>query len=93
MVVWILTCGALVCSGGSVGAQERFAGIDVLNTVIEQAIADEQIPGAVLLVRHKGKTIHRKAYGARAVARGKRLGGAPIHIGARCYLPASGHFR
>jgi uncharacterized protein YbbC (DUF1343 family)/CubicO group peptidase (beta-lactamase class C family) len=37
------------------------------DAVIRDAIAREEIPGAVLLVGHKGKTIHRKAYGMRSL--------------------------
>jgi uncharacterized protein YbbC (DUF1343 family)/CubicO group peptidase (beta-lactamase class C family) len=42
----------------------RLAGVD---SVIEQAIADGNIPGAVLVVGHDGKVIYRKAYGERAL--------------------------
>jgi len=35
--------------------------------VIQQAIHDQQIPGAVLLVGHDGRVIYRKAYGWRAL--------------------------
>ncbi len=38
-----------------------------LDAIVEQAIAADEIPGAVLVVGHEGKIIHRKAYGARAV--------------------------
>jgi uncharacterized protein YbbC (DUF1343 family)/CubicO group peptidase (beta-lactamase class C family) len=34
---------------------------------IEQAIAQNEVPGAVLLVGHNGRAIYRKAYGARAL--------------------------
>jgi len=42
----------------------RLAGVD---SVIQQAIADGNIPGAVLVVGHDGKVIYRKAYGERAL--------------------------
>jgi uncharacterized protein YbbC (DUF1343 family)/CubicO group peptidase (beta-lactamase class C family) len=42
----------------------RFAAVDA---VIEQAIHDNSIPGAVLLVGHDGNVIYQKAYGARAL--------------------------
>ena len=42
----------------------RLSGVD---SVIEQAIADGNIPGAVLLVGHNGAVIYRKAYGNRAL--------------------------
>ena len=43
---------------------KRLSGVD---SVIEQAIADGNIPGAVLLVGHNGAVIYRKAYGNRAL--------------------------
>src|SRR4029077_20818684 len=42
----------------------RLSGVD---SVIEQAIADGNIPGAVLLVGHNGAVIYRKAYGNRSL--------------------------
>jgi uncharacterized protein YbbC (DUF1343 family)/CubicO group peptidase (beta-lactamase class C family) len=39
---------------------------DAVDTVLQRAIADKQIPGAVLLVGHKGRLVLRKAYGLRA---------------------------
>jgi uncharacterized protein YbbC (DUF1343 family)/CubicO group peptidase (beta-lactamase class C family) len=42
----------------------RLAGVDA---VIERAIGDGIIPGAVLVVGHNGAVIYRKAYGSRAV--------------------------
>src|ERR1035438_2000519 len=38
-----------------------------VDSVIQQAIADKNIPGAVLIVGHDGKVIYRKAYGDRAL--------------------------
>jgi len=46
---------------------QTFNGSATLDEAIEQAITDNQIPGAVLLVAHKGQVLHRKAYGARAL--------------------------
>src|SRR5580658_8782780 len=42
----------------------RLAAVDA---IIEQAIADGNIPGAVLIVGHDGKVVYRKAYGSRAL--------------------------
>src|SRR6202043_3392453 len=39
----------------------------VLDPIIQQAIHEGNIPGAVLLVGHDGHVIYRKAYGARAL--------------------------
>jgi uncharacterized protein YbbC (DUF1343 family)/CubicO group peptidase (beta-lactamase class C family) len=38
-----------------------------VDAVIEQAVADGNIPGAVLLVGHDGKIVYRKAYGHRSL--------------------------
>jgi uncharacterized protein YbbC (DUF1343 family)/CubicO group peptidase (beta-lactamase class C family) len=41
--------------------------LDNVDAIIQQAIADGNIPGAVLVVGHDGKVIYRKAYGHRAL--------------------------
>jgi len=38
-----------------------------VDAVIQQAVADGNIPGAVLVVGHDGKVIYRRAYGSRAL--------------------------
>jgi uncharacterized protein YbbC (DUF1343 family)/CubicO group peptidase (beta-lactamase class C family) len=45
-------------------ASRRLSGVDA---VIEKAVADGNIPGAVLVVGHDGAVIYRKAYGSRAL--------------------------
>jgi uncharacterized protein YbbC (DUF1343 family)/CubicO group peptidase (beta-lactamase class C family) len=42
----------------------RLAAVD---SIIQQAIAEGSIPGAVLIVGHDGKVVYRKAYGNRAL--------------------------
>ncbi|MBI5280839.1 MAG: DUF1343 domain-containing protein [Candidatus Solibacter usitatus] len=55
-------------------SQERYRGSADLDAVIEQAIKDNQIPGAVCLVGQPGPggrgvtVLHRRAYGQRALA-------------------------
>lgn len=44
-----------------------WAQIPNLDRVIEEAIAKKEIPGAVCLVGYKGRTLHFKAYGQRAL--------------------------
>lgn len=44
---------------------EKLAQIDAL---VEKDIADKRMPGAVVLVGHKGKIVYRKAFGNRAVS-------------------------
>ncbi len=52
---------------GHAAAQKHSGLSQRLDAIIEQAIAADEIPGAVLVVGHEGKIIHRKAYGHRAV--------------------------
>jgi uncharacterized protein YbbC (DUF1343 family)/CubicO group peptidase (beta-lactamase class C family) len=39
----------------------------VLDPIINDAIAQQQIPGAVLVLGHDGQVVYRKAYGSRAI--------------------------
>jgi uncharacterized protein YbbC (DUF1343 family) len=48
-------------------AQETFSASPKLDAQIDQAIHEDLIPGAVLVVGHDGKIVHRKAYGNRAL--------------------------
>jgi uncharacterized protein YbbC (DUF1343 family)/CubicO group peptidase (beta-lactamase class C family) len=47
--------------------QETFAGSAALDAVIDQAVHDGLIPGAVLVAGRDGKILHRKAYGQRSL--------------------------
>ena len=47
--------------------QETFSASPLLDEQVEQAVRDGLIPGAVLVVGHNGKIVHRKAYGQRAL--------------------------
>jgi uncharacterized protein YbbC (DUF1343 family)/CubicO group peptidase (beta-lactamase class C family) len=46
---------------------QSFPGAADLDAAINQAIRDDKIPGAVLLVGHNGQVVYRKAYGFRAL--------------------------
>ena len=41
--------------------------LTVLDSIIDDAIAQHQIPGAVVIVGHDGQVVYRKAYGSRAI--------------------------
>lgn len=45
-------------------ADVHLSGVD---SIINQAIAEGNIPGAILVVGHNGKVVYRKAYGSRAL--------------------------
>ncbi len=60
----LLTIATLLCA--TAGAQ-TFRGAADLDAAIDQAIREDKIPGAVLLVGHHGEVVYRKAYGYRAL--------------------------
>jgi len=60
----LLWCAAL--SAAAVSAQ-TFAGASAIDQTIEEAVQQNRIPGAVLIVGHDGRVVYRKAYGHRAV--------------------------
>ncbi|MGD0181164.1 MAG: serine hydrolase [Terriglobales bacterium] len=43
------------------------AGLGVIDSIVQEAIRDGQIPGAVVLVGHDGQVIYRKAFGERSL--------------------------
>jgi uncharacterized protein YbbC (DUF1343 family)/CubicO group peptidase (beta-lactamase class C family) len=61
--VWVLV---LSVAAGAVpaGAQNRFAAIDDL---VNRAIAEHLLPGAVVIVGHGGQVVYRRAYGMRSL--------------------------
>jgi uncharacterized protein YbbC (DUF1343 family)/CubicO group peptidase (beta-lactamase class C family) len=55
---------------GSATAQQSAdseARFKIVDSIVEKAVAEGNIPGAVLLVGHNGKVIHRKAFGSRSL--------------------------
>jgi uncharacterized protein YbbC (DUF1343 family)/CubicO group peptidase (beta-lactamase class C family) len=60
----LLLCAVLAAG---IASAQTFAGSPLLDEAVQQAIEEGHIPGAVLLVGHKGQVIHRKAYGNRAL--------------------------
>jgi uncharacterized protein YbbC (DUF1343 family)/CubicO group peptidase (beta-lactamase class C family) len=61
-----ILCGILLgaCSYGLAGT---FPGGPALDDAIGEAVRDNRIPGAVLVVGHAGEIVYRKAYGHRAI--------------------------
>jgi Uncharacterized protein conserved in bacteria len=46
---------------------QSFSASPQLDAASDQAVREDRIPGAVLIVGHNGEVVHRKAYGRRAV--------------------------
>ncbi|MEJ7605023.1 MAG: serine hydrolase domain-containing protein [Bryobacteraceae bacterium] len=45
---------------------EGFSGGPAIESIIENAIHRDQLPGAVVLIGHKGRVVYKKAFGSRA---------------------------
>jgi len=56
----------LLCAG-LLNAQTQFTGGPALDAAIEQAVQEDQIPGAVLMVGQNGQIVYQKAYGFRSL--------------------------
>ena len=59
---------ALILFCASRLAAQVFPGATDIDAAINQAIKEEKIPGAVVLIGHEGKVVYKKAYGNRAIA-------------------------
>jgi uncharacterized protein YbbC (DUF1343 family)/CubicO group peptidase (beta-lactamase class C family) len=59
-----ICCTGLFCA---VALAQNFSGAADLDAAIDQAIREDKIPGAVVLVGHNGQVVYRKAYGFRAL--------------------------
>src|SRR3984885_15145382 len=59
----LLWCAALATTLSA----QTYSGAKSTDDVLTQAIAQQRLPGAVLIVGHNGQIVYRKAYGNRAV--------------------------
>ena len=57
----------LLCSAIAFAQQSLDSRLSVLDPIVNDAIGQQQIPGAVLIVGHAGQVVYRKAYGNRAI--------------------------
>ena len=53
-------------AAGSLACGQTFSAASALDDAVNEAVRENRIPGAVLLVGHDGQIIYRKAYGRRA---------------------------
>jgi uncharacterized protein YbbC (DUF1343 family)/CubicO group peptidase (beta-lactamase class C family) len=63
----VLAAVVLLCCGTAFGQASLDSRLAVLDPIIEDAIAQQQIPGAVVIIGHDGRVVYRKAYGSRAI--------------------------
>ena len=63
----VLLIVLLLCSAVVVAQPPLDTRLAVVDPIINDAIAQQQIPGAVLIVGHNGQVVYRKAYGSRAI--------------------------
>src|SRR5579863_8667601 len=67
-MLWFLTAGlSLAEVGGAKPPAAASTRLSVIDAIVQQAIRDEQIPGAIVLVGHNGDVIYRKALGERSL--------------------------
>jgi uncharacterized protein YbbC (DUF1343 family)/CubicO group peptidase (beta-lactamase class C family) len=59
--------GALLPSAVAAPNTAPPTSLGVVDTIVQESIRDEQIPGAVVLIGHDGQVIYRKAFGERAL--------------------------
>ena len=62
---------ALVMLAQALAAPETFSASPDLDAAVQAAVREGVIPGAVLIIGHDGKIVHRKAYGNRALVPAK----------------------
>jgi uncharacterized protein YbbC (DUF1343 family)/CubicO group peptidase (beta-lactamase class C family) len=64
-----LALAAICCTGlyCTLARAQSFPGATDIDAAINQAIREDKIPGAVVLVGHNGQVVYRKAYGYRAL--------------------------
>jgi len=69
MRVCLVAAFALICVRANADMKHPVPAVrlTVLDPIINQAIQDGNIPGAVLIVGHEGRVVYRKAYGNRAL--------------------------
>ena len=61
-------CLWLLCHASAAPAAVDPARLSLIDALIEQAMRDGRLPGAVVLVGHEGDIVYERAFGARSLA-------------------------
>jgi uncharacterized protein YbbC (DUF1343 family)/CubicO group peptidase (beta-lactamase class C family) len=69
---WLVAAGAVVgcvlaCASALAQQGQTPGNFTTVDSIIERSVAEGNIPGAVLIVGHNGKVIHRRAFGSRSL--------------------------
>jgi uncharacterized protein YbbC (DUF1343 family) len=67
MIARVVRLNFLSCILLAAVCAQTFPGAADVDAIIEQGIHDNKLPGAVLIVGHRGHVVYRKAYGNRAL--------------------------
>src|SRR5438094_5433158 len=66
-LIYIVLFLWIIRSAPAFAQQTAAPGLNVLDSIVQTAIQNHEIPGAVLLVGHDGHVIYRKAFGERSL--------------------------
>ena len=67
LLVLALCCTNARQAHGQAAVSSQHAPFAALDQILEKAVTDGNIPGAVVLVGHNGKVVYRKAFGSRSL--------------------------
>jgi uncharacterized protein YbbC (DUF1343 family)/CubicO group peptidase (beta-lactamase class C family) len=63
----LMQCFVLVSASAQAPQTDNDSAFKTVDAIIERAVAEGNIPGAVLLIGHNGHVVHRKAFGSRSL--------------------------
>ncbi|PYV85827.1 MAG: hypothetical protein DMG93_00160, partial [Acidobacteria bacterium] len=63
----MLVCAVVIVCGTALAQQSDTANLSALDSIVQTAVQNHEIPGAVLVVGHDGEVIYRKAFGERSL--------------------------
>ncbi len=67
----LLLCALAWTALGAPPAASNWSGSSLIDRLVDDAVRKDQLPGAVILVGHRGKVLHYKAYGSRSLSPAK----------------------